>query len=454
LLSAGAFADVVADAANRFAIPGIAAAVVRGGEMHQTARGVLNVATGVEATPDSVFQIGSITKVFTGTLVMQLVDAGKIELDAPVRTYLPTLRIAEAPISNAITVRTLLTHTSGIVGDFFVDTGANDDATERYVERCSELAYFTEPGIYSYCNSGFGILGRLIEVVGGAPWVAQLRAKILDPLRMAALVDPEETMFYRAAAGHILTASGEIRLTPTPFLPRSTESIGARLTMSPATMLAFAQCHLRDGLAADGTRLLSERSARAMRESNVRLPFDFLNIEAFGLAWAIRDAEAGVVGHNGGTIGQSAFLLLFPEVELALAVLTNISSSATSTAFEEIVRAVVASVDGARLRVRPPIDPNVIVATTALVGTYQTAMNRIAIVARDGLLHATVVRRSEYGLAPLDDEQYVLEALDELCFEAVDARDGARNVAGFTSLHNGIPRFLFWGGRLAERIEA
>jgi CubicO group peptidase (beta-lactamase class C family) len=364
------------------------------------------------------------------------------------------LRIADAPISDAITVRTLLTHTSGIVGDFFVDTGANDDATERYVERCSELAYVTKPGIYSYCNSGFGILGRLIEVVGGASWVAQLRAKILNPLRMAALVDPEETMLYRAAAGHILTGSGEIRLTPTPFLPRSTESIGARLTMSPATLLAFAQMHLRNGLAADGTRLLSEQSACAMRELQIRLPFDFLNIAGYGLTWAIRDTEAGVVGHNGGTIGQSAFLLLFPEVGLALAVLTNISSNATSSAFEEIVRAVVASVDGARLRVRPPADPSVAVDAAAFVGTYQTAMNRIVVAAGDRLLRATVVRRSEYGLAPLDDEHYVLEALDEHCFEAVDARDGARSVAGFTSLNNGIPRFLFWGGRLAERISA
>jgi hypothetical protein len=185
----------------------------------------------------------------------------------------------------------------------------------------------------------------------------------------------------------------------------------------------------------------------------VRLPFDFLNIRGSGLAWALRDPEAGVVGHNGATIGQAAFLLLFPEVELALAVLTNISSSATSTAFEEIVRAVVASVDGARLRVRPPADSSIVVDTTALVGTYQTAMNRIVVAARDRLLRVTVVRRSEYGLAPLDDERYVLEALDEVCFEAVDARDGARSVAGFTAFDNGVPRFLFWGGRLAERID-
>ncbi len=457
MLTSVALADAVETAARAHGIPGIAAAVVRGSDVRGAAYGTLNVATNVAATEDSVFQIGSITKVFTGTLVMQLVDAGSVELDAPIRRYLPDLRIAGAPIEETITVRTLLAHTSGILGDFFIGTGSNDDATQRYVERCSELRYLTEPGIFSYCNSGYVILGRMIEVISGATWIANVRAKLLEPLRMDVLTDPEDTMLYRAAAGHVISPSGEIALTPTPFLPRSTESAGARLTMSPATLLRFARMHLRDGLAEDGTRVLSSASARAMRELQVSLPVRFHHNDGYGLSWAIRDASEGIVGHNGGTIGQSAFLLLFPNAELAISVLTNVTSPTAAAAFEDILRVVAGSVDGMRLRAAPAVDPTSAAALrqardfAPLVGRYKTAMSEIVVHADEGGLGATVAHAYDDGIAPLPDERYRLEPIAPHEFETVDVRNGGTSLAGFTSFEDGIPRFLFWGGRLAER---
>src|SRR4051812_32194223 len=115
-------------------LPGASAAVLVDGEVIEAAAGVLNVRTGVEATTDSLFQIGSITKVYTTTLIMQLVDAGLVDIDAPVRTYIPSFRVADDAASAAITVRHLLTHTSGFDGgDFFFDGGRGDDTMERYV---------------------------------------------------------------------------------------------------------------------------------------------------------------------------------------------------------------------------------------------------------------------------------------------------------------------------------
>jgi CubicO group peptidase (beta-lactamase class C family) len=457
VLTNAALAEAVEAAARAHGIPGIAAAVVRGTDTRGAAYGTLNVATNVAATEDSVFQIGSITKVFTGTLVMQLVDAGSVALDAPIGRYLPDLRIAGAPIADAITVRTLLAHTSGILGDFFIGTGNNDDATQRYADRCTELRYLTEPGIFSYCNSGYVILGRLIEVISGAPWVANVRAKILEPLGMAVLTDPEETMLYRAAAGHVISPAGEIVLTPTPFLPRSTEAAGARLTMSPATLLRFARMHLRDGLAEDGTRILSSESARAMREQQVSLPVRFHHNDGYGLSWAIRDASEGVVGHNGGTIGQSAFLLLFPHADLAISALTNVTSPTAAAAFEDILRAVAGSVDGMRLREAPAADRTVTLALrrpqdfAPLVGRYETAMSEIVVHADDAGLGVTVVHVYDDGIAPLPDDRYRLNPIAPHEFETVDARNGGTSVAGFTGFEDGVPRYLFWGGRLAER---
>jgi CubicO group peptidase (beta-lactamase class C family) len=298
-------------------------------------------------------------------------------------------------------------------------------------------------------------LGRLIEVTGGAPWVDQLRAKILEPLGITALVDPEEAMLHRMAAGHVLSASGEIALTPTPYLPRGTESIGARLTMSPAALLRFARMHLRDGRASYGTPVLSEASARRMREVVVALPIPFAHIAAYGLGWAIREPRTGVVGHNGGTIGQSAFLLLFPRADIALAVLTNLTSGSAGAAFEDILRAVADAAGTIALPPAPVADPRRTIDTGPLVGRYDTAMSTIA-VRRDGeALAAVVMQHYDGSIAPLPDVHYRLEPIDDERFEAVDVRNGSRSTVGFTAARDdGTPRFLFWGGRLAERVPA
>ncbi len=148
-------------------------------------RGVRNPQprTGVEATADALFQIGSITKVWTATLVMQLVDEGRIELDAPVRRYLPGFRVADEAVSDAVTIRHLLTHTSGIDGDHFADTGRGDDALERYVESCAELPQVHPLGAtYSYCNTGYTVLGRVLELVADTVWDDLLRTRLVQPL--------------------------------------------------------------------------------------------------------------------------------------------------------------------------------------------------------------------------------------------------------------------------------
>src|SRR5262245_20255274 len=94
-----------------YKVPGAAVAVSAGGQVIDVAAGVLSKATGVEATVDSVFQVGSITKVWTTSLLMQLVDEDKLDLDAPVRHYIPDFAIADEAAAAAITVRQLMCHT-------------------------------------------------------------------------------------------------------------------------------------------------------------------------------------------------------------------------------------------------------------------------------------------------------------------------------------------------------
>jgi CubicO group peptidase (beta-lactamase class C family) len=121
-------------------VPGAAIAVLVDGEIVDFAAGVLSKATGVEATTDSVFQIGSITKLWTTTLAMQLVDEGRLDLDAPVRRYVPEFALSDDSAAAAITVRQLMCHTSGFEGDLFTDTGTGDDCVERYVATLHDTA--------------------------------------------------------------------------------------------------------------------------------------------------------------------------------------------------------------------------------------------------------------------------------------------------------------------------
>ena len=114
-------------------VPGAAAAVYANGDVVDHAAGILNKATGVDASTDSLFQIGSITKVWTTTLVMQLVDEGKLDLDTPIRTYLPDFQLADQRAAATVTMRQLLSHTAGFEGDIFTDTGRGDDCVEKFV---------------------------------------------------------------------------------------------------------------------------------------------------------------------------------------------------------------------------------------------------------------------------------------------------------------------------------
>jgi CubicO group peptidase (beta-lactamase class C family) len=118
-------------------VPGAALGVLHDGEIAAVAAGVVNLRTGVEATSDTVFQIGSQGKMWTATVLMQLVDEGLVDIDAPVRTYLPEFAVADAEVSSSVTLRHLLSHTSGIDGDHFADFGRGDDCLQRYVESCA-----------------------------------------------------------------------------------------------------------------------------------------------------------------------------------------------------------------------------------------------------------------------------------------------------------------------------
>ena len=343
---------------RRHDVPGASLAVHRRGRRYETAAGVLNLDTGVKVTPDSVFQIGSITKIFTTTLIMQLVDEGLIDLDTPIRKYLPGFRVADRQASRTVTPRHFLSHTSGIEGDLFVDTGNGPDSIARLQDMGTLLPSLFPPGErLSYCNFGFAMLGRIIEVVTGRTWDEVIRKRLFEPLDMThALTLPEETLRFRAAIGHVPDSRGGQRLSPMPWLSHGQKAAGATPMMSASDLLRFAVMHIERGRSPSGGRVLSARSARQMQQAQFRMRGAFARgINAWGLGWMMmRWSGRRVIGHDGGTVGQYAFLRILPEEDLAIALLTN--GGDAGGLYEDLYRTLLKGLARVEMPQTPPVD--------------------------------------------------------------------------------------------------
>src|SRR5436305_1076567 len=171
---------------RQFAIPGAAVGVLYRGVEYVKGYGVTNVDYPVAVDGDTLFRIGSTTKTFTGTTVMRLVNAGRIDLEAPVRRYLPDLRTVDPTVAERVTVRQLLNHTAGWLGDYLTDYGPGDDAAARYVAGLATVPQLTPPGtVFGYNNAALEVAARLIEVVTGTTYEAAVGALLIDPLGLA-----------------------------------------------------------------------------------------------------------------------------------------------------------------------------------------------------------------------------------------------------------------------------
>lgn len=198
------------DLARHYEVPGACLAVWADGHMTSLASGVLHKGTGVEATTDSLFQIGSVSKAYTATVLMRLVEQGLAAVDTPVVEILPGFRVADPQVSKRVTLWHLLCHTSGINGDFFHDTGRGDDCLTRYVQACAALPQSHPLGAtVSYCSTGYIIAGRVIEQLTGTVWDAALAEHLIGPLGLThTWTLPEDVLRFRAAMGHLTAAAG------------------------------------------------------------------------------------------------------------------------------------------------------------------------------------------------------------------------------------------------------
>jgi dipeptidyl aminopeptidase/acylaminoacyl peptidase/CubicO group peptidase (beta-lactamase class C family) len=444
--------------AEHYQVPGATLGILRvhpdgEDELVEAAYGVLSKETGVPATTDSVFQIGSISKVWTTTVIMQLVDEGLLDLDAPIAEVLPELKLADPDVTKQVTMRHLVTHTSGIDGDVFTDTGRGDDCLEKYTALLSEVAQNHPLGAtWSYCNSGFSLAGRVIEKLTGKTWDAAIRERIFTPLGLGHTGTlPEEALMHRAAMGHVGETTGEPVKAPIWGLPRSAGPAGL-INSTVADVLGFARMHLTGGLAPDGTRVLSERSAAAMTEKQVELPDKHVLGDSWGLGWIRFGWDSHrLIGHDGNTIGQAAFLRLLPEQGLAVTLLTN--GGNVRDLYEDLYREIFAEVAGIEMPqpLAPPAVP-VSVDVQRHLGTYERASVRMEVLmGTDGPILRTTVTGPLAELVPETTEEYALVPVEENLFAVRPPQSQTWIPVTFYELPTG-ERYVHFGVRATPKV--
>ena len=336
---------------------------------------------------------------------MQLVDEGLVELDVPVQTYLPEFDLADGAAAAAITARHLLSHTGGFEGDAFTDTGTGDECLKDYVALLFAEPQLFAPGtMFSYNNAGFCVLGRLVEVLRGAPYDECLRRYLIEPLGLTQIAaSPYEAILHRAAVGHLPTDDGQWQASAIWALPRSLAPAGAMLAMSARDLVTFGRSHLDLGVTRGDRRILSAASVQAMQERQIATPWIPNRLDQYlgwGLGWEVFDWPTGrVIGHDGGALGQRSFLRVVPGSDVVVALLTNGGNA--NPLYEAVFSHVLDALAG--VSVPPfqtaPQQPRRVDAAR-YVGAYQSRMSR------------SVVTQDEDGRVWL--EQTPLELADTL----------------------------------------
>jgi len=432
----------------RLQTPGAAIGVLHDGVIHAAGVGVTNVEHPLPVTPGTLFQVGSTSKTFTATALMALIESGRVDLDATVRTYLPWFALQSEDDAARVTVRDLVTHHAGYVGDYFKDTGRGDDAIGAIVRKMANSPQLVPAGhTFSYSNAAFYVLGHIVETLHGRPFEQAVRDTIFEPLGMdRSFYFPEETITHRVAAGHIVTTEGPKVARPWNT-PRSIAP-GGGVTSTVIDQMRYAALHL--GLARD-SGVLSRASVAAMQP--VQRPAGSM-CESIGISWMLDWAGEGhrLVKHGGATNGHLSSFELVPSLGFAVTVLTN------SDTGRETRQTIADRCQEHFLGFAKP-EPVALAGQPALAayeGVYQSVLARLEVRAEGGRLMVADAT-PERGFAERRHRPIPLPPA-ELVFTAPDAtavlngpRRGER--AEFLRGDDGAIEWMRWDGRIARRIE-
>jgi CubicO group peptidase (beta-lactamase class C family) len=379
-------------------IPGVSIAVVRNGEVIKAKGfGLANVELNVAATPDTVYQSGSVGKQFTATLVMMLVEEGKISLDAPIGRYIP-----DAPDSwRGITVRQLLTHTSGISNKLYDQIDLHQDYTEdQLVKKIAALPLDFEPGEkWNYSNPGYVTLGVLIHKVTGRFYGDLLAEKIFTPLGMkTARIINEADIIRNRAAGYRLIRD-ELKNQEWVSPPLNTTADGS-LYLTVYDMAKWD--------AALYTEKLLKRSSLDQMWTPVKLNSG--KTQPYGFGWAFAEVKGHrLIEHGGAWQGFTSYIARYVDDGLTVIVLTNLAGADPGKIAHGIAGLYSPELKPPERRV-VPVDPKTF---DACVGKYELPPDLIITISRDAgrfYMQATGQPRAE--IFPESETEFFLKAVE------------------------------------------
>jgi CubicO group peptidase (beta-lactamase class C family) len=322
-------------------IPGLALGIVQGNQIvHLKGFGIADP-SGRVVTPQTPFILGSTTKSFTALAVMQLVEAGKIELDAPAQRYIPWFRVADEAASAQITVRHLLNQTSGFSTAAgrkeSIDFDSSTQALENRVRRLRDVE-LTEPvgATYQYSNCNYQALGLIVQIVSGQEFESYVQQHILSPLDMRnSFTSKEEAQQHGLALGH-RSVFGLPLAFDEPF-PRGSVPSGFIIS-SAEDMSHYLIAHLDEGRYG-GAALLSPAGIVELHHPAARQG----DSETFyGMGWEVGPINGlPAIWHDGDTFSFHSFMILVPETGWGVVVLSNVSNIPATARFQTIAPGIV-----------------------------------------------------------------------------------------------------------------
>jgi len=429
MTTTGDLEGVIRDAMRDLGIPGVAVAVLDGDDVRTVCDGVTSVDDPLPVTDTTLFHIGSISKTFVATAAMALLAEGRLDLYEPIATYVDDLRLSSPELTAGVTMRHLLTHTTGWVGDYFADTGEGDDALARFVAKLAKAPQRTPLGwTYSYNNSAFNLASHVVARVADTTYERAVRKLVLEPLGMRrTCFSAEDAITRRVAIGHRNGVAQRWRR------PRAHHGAGGVLS-SVDDLVRYARFHL--GAATP--------ELAAMQQ--VQRPAGSLCDEV-GLAWMI-DRHAGVtlVHHGGTTNGYQADLRLVPDRDQGWVMLTNAEHHHQ---LDRLIRECLLGPDTPLAPFVPPVG-----TLHGYAGHYESALADLDVVVDgDGLrLDVSTPRRAlwnpEDEVAPPQPTRLVFRDADRV--QAVD-RPFTGHRGEFVCGDDGDIAWFRWDGRIARR---
>lgn len=305
-------------------VPGLAISIVRGeGMIYTRGFGVTSMEEGgIPVTPRTLFRIGSLTKPLTGTAIMRLVDDGQIGLDRPVRRYLPWFAVSDPSASERITIRMLLTHTSGLPHDHKPFGRRDPEALEARVRHEVPRYPLVAPAgtTYLYSNTGIHVLAHVAEVVTGKLYPQLMHDLVFAPLAMdRTTFDPTVAMTYPHALSHRLAEDGSLRVEHR-YADNAANYASGQAISTVLDLSNFAAMQLHHGAFA-GQRVLSSAAIQEMHRPHGPRPS---GVGTYGLTFGLRTYKGITrVLHGGAITNFGATLEMAPEQGVAVVAAYN-----------------------------------------------------------------------------------------------------------------------------------